>query len=177
MQTTESERASESARARERESLAVFWGFGVDIELIRTRCIIHVDDFLLSRGAPSAIMINSAAARGVVRLGRRRHACLARAVSAQEKEEEEEGRRGGKRRGRRGFLAHQRQSLCKITISLTFDNLDKVHAALAAAPAPVPACLLRLFLDFLCQSVPVWQSRREGHVMERKAGRWEIREC
>ena len=103
---TDRDRQRQTDRERQRESLAVFWGFGVDIELIRTRCIIHVDDVLLSRGprAPRAIMINSAAARDVVRRGRRRHrfVCLARAVSSQEKEEEEEGRRGERRRGRRG---------------------------------------------------------------------------
>jgi len=115
---TDRDRQRQTDRERQRESLAVFWGFGVDIELIRTRCIIHVDDVLLSRGprAPRAIMINSAAARDVVRRGRRRHrfVCLARAVSSQEKEEEEEGRRGERKRGRRGFLNHQSQSVCVV---------------------------------------------------------------
>jgi hypothetical protein len=53
---------------------------------------------------------------------------------------------GGERGGdEEAFLliSARAYAVCKITISLTFDNLDKVHALLAAASAPpVPARFL-----------------------------------
>jgi hypothetical protein len=198
-QASERERARERARERERERkreslavfwgfarerLAVFWGFGVDIELIRTRCIIHFDDVLLSRGprAPRAIMINSAAACDVVRRGRRRHrfVCLARAVSSQEKEEEEEGRRGEKRRGRRGFLTHQRQSVCIVQNHNFIDFRQPGQGECPLGSGTGSSSPRSLLVTPLGLHLPVGAcvAKQAGrHVMERKARRWKIMEC